>query len=269
MRALKAVSVAVLAIALTGCLQSFVLIRVNKDGSGTLEETVVLSNAFTEMLKGFGGEGALPPTSKEELAQRAATMGEGVRLLSSEEVVTDSGSGYKAVFAFDDINTLQVNQNPGENVPATPSPSGEGSQAPAQEWLHFRFTKGSTPTLEVFYPKEVEEPNTEELQETQQAQEELESDEQMMQMMRQLYKDMRLGMAVEVQGKIVDTNASYVEGSRVTLMDVDFGLLMKDEKKFQQLLAAQPDTVEEMKQLIKDNPAIRVETREKVSIRFR
>jgi DNA-directed RNA polymerase len=89
-----------------------------------------------------------------------------------------------------------------------------------------------------------------------------------MQMMRQLYSDMRIRIAVEVGGRIVDTNARYVDGSRVTLMDVDFGRLLEDETRFQQLLNANPKSIEEVEQIIGDNPALRVDTQEKVSIRF-
>jgi len=79
---------------------------------------------------------------------------------------------------------------------------------------------------------------------------------------------MRIRGAVEVEGRITETNARYVEGSRVTLADVDFGQLLQDEERFQELLNADPKSIEELEKLIGDNPALRVETQPTVKIRF-
>jgi len=72
-----------------------------------------------------------------------------------------------------------------------------------------------------------------------------------------------------VDGRITETNASYVEDSTVTLMDVDFAKILQDEEKFKELLEANPATIEEMKQLVQDNPGIKVEIEESIRIRFR
>ena len=67
----------------------------------------------------------------------------------------------------------------------------------------------------------------------------------------------------------METNASYVDGSTVTLMDIDFANILEDEEKFKELMSANPETVEEMKELVKDNPGIKVEIEEAIRIRFR
>lgn len=264
--------VALLAVfALSGCFQSLVLLRVNKDGSGTLEETMLLTEGFSQLLASLSGQPAPDDQADDEvdeaqLQEKARAMGEGVRLVSAEAVKNEQGSGYRAVFSFPDINKVRVNQNPGAGIAAGPGGQQEGQEPSVEEWLQFRFRRGATSTLEVLYPA----PATEQAQEA--AEDEPEPDmtanPEMMQMMRQLYSDMRIRVAVEVGGRIVDTNARYVEGSRVTLMDVDFGRLLEDEGRFRQLLNANPKSVEEMERLIGNNPALRVETQEKVSIRF-
>jgi hypothetical protein len=249
MKALKLVVLLVISLALMGCFESLILLRVNKDGSGTIEETVVISDAFMELMKSFSGQEAEEQeeeedlVDEEQLADKASSMGEDVRLVSAEAVKTDRGAGYKAIYSFPDINTVRINQNPGENVTA-PSMGGEQEQ-PVEEWLRFKFTRGGTATLEILYPQE------------------------MMEMMRQLYQDMHIGIAVEVDGRITETNASYVDGSTVTLMDVDFAKILEDEQKFKDLLSANPNTIEEMKKIIQDNPGIKVEIEENIRIRFR
>ena len=106
-------------------------------------------------------------------------------------------------------------------------------------------------------------------EESSQGEADLDSNPEMMDMMRQLYQDMHLRIAVEVDGRITETNASYVDGSTVTLMDVDFGKILQDEEKFKELLQANPRTIEEMKELVKDNPGIKVEIEDSIRIDFR
>jgi hypothetical protein len=261
------------AVGLLGCFDSAILVKVNKDGSGTVEETVVLSNTFTEMMKSFGGgtaeEGAPEQeqnlVDEEKLRAKAASMGPGVELVSAEPVTTDSGSGFRAVYRFQDINNLKVNQNPSENVPGPPT-GGDAPQNP-EELLQFRFSRGSTATLEIIYPQQFDEPD----EEGAEAQEgpDPSADPEMMAMMKELYKDMRMRLAVQVNGSIVDTNATYRDGSQVTLMDVDFGKLMEEGDAFDRLMRAKPNTVEEMKELLKGIESIKVETAQEIRIRFR
>ncbi|UCF99737.1 MAG: hypothetical protein JSV89_09405 [Spirochaetaceae bacterium] len=268
MKALKVIVLLVLSLALMGCFESIILLRVNKDGSGTIEETVVISDSFMELMKSFGGEEDSEEeedlVDEEELTAKAASMGEGVRYVSAETVKTDRGSGYKAIYSFSDINKIQINQNPGENV--SPPPTGGQEEGPVEEWLRFNFTKGSTATLEILYPQDMD---FEEEEESSEAEADLDSNPEMMEMMRELYQDMHIGIAVEVNGRITETNASYVDGSTVTLMDIDFAKILENEEKFKELLSANPNTVEEMKELVKDNPGIKVEIEESIRIRFR
>jgi hypothetical protein len=270
MKAFKIVVLLVLTSALMGCFESIVLLRVNKDGSGTVEETVVISDKFMELMKSFGGEEEgeaeeQDPIDEQQLMDKAASMGEGVRYVSAEPVKTDRGSGYKAIYSFSDINDVRINQNPGENV--SPPPMGGEEEGPVEEWLRFNFKGGKTATLEIIYPQDVAEDIDQE--EAAEAEADLESNPEMMQMMQELYEDMHIGIAVEVNGEIVETNASYVDGSTVTLMDIDFAKILEDEQKFKELMSANPETVEEMKELVKDNPGIKVEIEKAIQIRFR
>jgi hypothetical protein len=271
MKALKIAVLLAVSLALMGCFESIVLLRVNKDGSGTIEETVVLSDAFMELMKSFAGDQGGEEAEEEEnpidvaqLTEKATHMGEGVRFESAVPVKTESGSGYKATYSFTDINKVRINQNPGENV--NPVPTGGEQQGPAEEWLRFNFNGGRTASLEILYPRDVE---MEKEEESSQGEADLDSNPEMMDMMRQLYQDMHLRIAVEVDGRITETNASYVDGSTVTLMDVDFGKILEDEEKFKELLRANPDTIEEMKELVKDNPGIKVEIEDSIRINFR
>lgn len=257
--------------ALSGCFQSLVLLKVNKDGSGTLEETMLLTDAFAHMIATLSGQEAEGEQSQDvdeaRLREKAQAMGEGVRLVSAEAVKNDKGAGYRAVYSFPDVNKIRVNQQPSAGLPAVPGAEGQQPGSSVEDWLQFRFQKGATSTLEVVFPQPEDEQGEEAGEPEEQGGHEQDSPE-MMDMVRQLYSDMRIRIAVEVSGRIADTNARYVEGSRVTLVDVDFGELLEDEARFQELLNADPKSIEELEQLIGDNPALRVETQPLVRVRF-
>ena len=59
MKALKLIVLLVVSFALMGCFESLILLRVNKDGSGTVEETVVISDSVMELMKSFSGQQAV------------------------------------------------------------------------------------------------------------------------------------------------------------------------------------------------------------------
>ncbi|GAH89673.1 unnamed protein product, partial [marine sediment metagenome] len=78
-----------------------------------------------------------------------------------------------------------------------------------------------------------------------------------------------LSLFVEVEGRIVDTNATYRDGSKITIMEMDFGRLLEDEGTFQRLLTVNPQSIEETKKLAKGSPGIKVEPADEVQVRFR
>src|SRR5215203_84084 len=116
MRLLRILVVLIATTSLTACLNSTTLVKVKPDGSGTVEQTTLMNAAALKgMMGGQGGQGQMngPMMNKEDLERTAARMGEGVRLLSTEPVKGEAGfEGVKAIFAFDDINKIQVSQGP-------------------------------------------------------------------------------------------------------------------------------------------------------------
>jgi hypothetical protein len=88
-------------------------------------------------------------------------------------------------------------------------------------------------------------------------------------MMKVLFKDMSIRVAVQVVGTIVKTNATYQNKSMITLVDMEFGKIFENEKAFEKLNAAQPKTVEEMKVLVKDIKGLKIEMNNPVMVQFR
>jgi len=256
-------------LSLAGCIESTTLVRVKKDGSGEVEETLLMRTDVMQMIMGMseemGGEtGELELVDREQLEKQAGQMGEGVTLKSVEKIATESHMGYQAVFSFRDINTLEVNQNPDENVPDTGSP---GEEPPNKEIITFHFEKarGKKPALLVInLPEEQMEASAEEPDEMV-----AEQNEDMTNMLREIFRDMKINVSLEVDGEIVETNATHKEGSKITLMAIDFEKVIQNEQVFQELAVANPDSLEKTKELLKDVPGIKVELQNRIELQFK
>jgi hypothetical protein len=143
MRVVRLLLVLVAATSLTACLNSTTLVKLKPDGSGTVEQTTLINMAA---LKGMNGaQTSAPMTNREELERTAARMGKGVRLLSTEPVKGANGfEGTKAIFSFDDINQVEVSQDP--NIGGDATRSGGKAESPVK----FTFTRnGGTSTLTI------------------------------------------------------------------------------------------------------------------------
>ena len=91
----------------------------------------------------------------------------------------------------------------------------------------------------------------------------------MMAQMMKVFEGMRIAFSVEVEGTILETNAMHREGSRVTLIDIDFGKLIEMPERFKKIGQAQPKTLEEAKLLMKDIPGIKVDFNDEIIITFK
>jgi hypothetical protein len=83
---------------------------------------------------------------------------------------------------------------------------------------------------------------------------------QMLDMMKSMFKGFKIGIDIEVAGKILKTNADHVAGSRVTLLEMDLEALMQDEAKLKQVQKALGPTasVSELKPYLKDVKGLKV-----------
>jgi hypothetical protein len=279
---------AVLALApllLGGCFQSFTQIRLAKDGSGTVEERFLLANRFADMLRSVSvpepenpageavpgdsikpGQAQAPEAPADpqavdlpRLRARAAEMGLGVELEKAEALRTAAGAGYLAVFRFTDINLLELRFDPGRSLA-----EANGEQSGSPEPIRFRFTPGgSMAWLDILLP------STEQDGQTAKPAGSGAADEATLHMLRQVYGDMKIRLALEVDGTITASNASYREGSTVTLLDLDFGLLLQDDEAFRRIAAARPRHLADLNRLAAGNPALKIESQETVRVRFR
>jgi len=77
-----------------------------------------------------------------------------------------------------------------------------------------------------------------------------------------------VAMTVQVEGMILETDATHRDGSRVTLMVIDFEELLEAPEYLDELTERRPRSLEEAKELLKDFPGIKLELAPAIHIRF-
>ena len=258
------------ALALSGCIDSATKITVRNDGSGTIEKTVVLSTKLVSLIAGMGmgGDAASIEAgmlSEKSLKAEASRMGAEVSFVSAQKLTTPKGNGYRAVYSFKDIGKVKIDESPAADVsmPQGAAAASGGSATP--ELLTFRFAKGSPATLTIVAPP-VESSRAAPARSSQTSPEDA---QKMLESMRPLYADLRIALSVEVQGTITQTNAAFVDGSTVTLMELDFGKILADEAVWKKLASTQADSIKQVQDVLKAMPGVRLETQPTVSVSFR
>jgi hypothetical protein len=258
MRLFRALLIAVTSAALVGCINSSTLIKVKPDGSGTIEQTTLVNTgAMKAMMPGMNQPGVPGSVVNEADLKRAAErMGKGVRLVSSEPAKSGTFEGSKAIFAFDDINQVQVSQDPGF------SGSSDGmfnSAAPPPESpVRFSLTKnGATSLLTVQFQ---DKPVPADRPDTPRGGPDM-TDPTVLNMVKTMFDGFKVNIDLEVGGSIVKTNAEYVNGSRITLLEMDLAQLFQDQEKLKALQGkiGPGASLSEVKPYLKDVKGIKVD----------
>ncbi len=260
MRSLRVLLAVVTAVTLTGCINSTTLVKVNADGSGTVEQTTLMNVAAIKgMMPGAEKQMGGAVVNRADLERTAARMGKGVRLISADPAKGANGwEGSKAIFAFDDINQVQVSQGP--NISG--STDGRMSSEPtSQDPVRFSLTRaGGTSTLTIAF---VDKPATRVSMQTGDKPGDMPdlTNPMLMGMIKSMFAGFKLNIDLEVAGAIVKTNAEYVNGSRLTLLEMDMDSLLADEAKLKALqgqIGSEP-SLSAIKPFLKDIKGIKID----------
>jgi hypothetical protein len=262
---MRRLGLTLLAVVVTsGCFRSTTTITVKQDGSGVIDQEVGASASAMALLRNFSGSGEQKgdkPLADMQLfgpdqAQTAAAS-MGVRFVSGEPIKTAEVEGYRAHFAFDDISKVKfsVNKNP-------PGPSATATDKPVDPPFAFGFAKGngnSVLTIKIPEPKPGESAMLPKMPGgSGSPQENAMAMSMILPMLRGLYVDVSL----VVDGKIIKTNAPYVSGSQVTLVQFDFDKVSATDGALQKL---QQITDPKM---LKDIPGVRMPLDPVLTIEF-
>lgn len=252
----------------SGCITAITVIKLRPDGGGTIEQTLSMNAAaaakLAEMAASFGDAGgkkgeAPELFSEKEMKEAAGKLGEGVVFVSSTPIKTAERVGRIATYQFADISKVKIDQKPQAGDMAGP----EESKA---EDVLFRFAKqpaGLSRLTVVFPEAKFDEARKEASAEVVKKK----ADPAQLAMMKSLLDGLRVEIALDVLGTIVKTNSPYVQGSRVTLLEMDFAELLSNDELLSQI--GEPGSLEEAKAILKNVKGFKVNLDREVVVDFK
>jgi hypothetical protein len=89
-----------------------------------------------------------------------------------------------------------------------------------------------------------------------------------MEQFREMMGGLKFSLTVEVRGNIVRTNATHQEGSRITVMELDFDKLLGNPEQIARLNRLQPKSFEDVRELFKDIPGMKVDLNRELTVTF-
>src|SRR6185295_11392747 len=244
----------------TGCFQMTTVMKINADGSGTVEHRMLFTTQALAQLRQFaalGGGRAIDPTSEQQAREMAAALGPGVTYVSSTPVTTASGGGRDAVYGFTDVSQLRVATQPAAPGGVSIKAAGVNTDA---ETLTFSMTHDANgaAVLHVNVPENA-------------LVDAIASNAATLPQQLPVFKSMLAGahvtLLVEPAGSIVRASTPYVDGPRVTLLEVDLDELLKDPDALLARVQA-AKTPDEVKAALKDVPGLKMTIEKEITIEF-
>jgi hypothetical protein len=237
----------------SGCFQFTTVLTLKADGTGTIQQRLLFSQAAIAQLRQFaalsGAGSDFDPLSEERAREAAANLGSGVTYVSSVPIDTREGVGRDISYTFTDINQLSLDQAP-------PPPGGAAApqNAGTEDRVTFKLTrKDGHSLLTIALPPlpamASNGPSAEQVA-----------------MLKPMLAGARLSIEIEPAGTLVATSSPYVTGRRVTLLDVSADALFKDDALLQRLQAAA--TPEETKTILRSIPDLKLNLDPELTIEF-
>lgn len=260
---------------LTGCFQIDQVITLLPDGSGTFEETFMISRKISASMAALTAgldeqaetDDTRKPDIKEqsffkdaEIKKRAESLGSGVRFIRMERIVNKQFEGYKAIYSFNDINMLHIEQNnPG-------MPKQEQVNGTTAKGIAFIFKPGKTAQLTVKQPKKdamTEVPLAEAAVPAKKT-----SPEELA-MMRQMFDGMRVVTTLVIKGQVLKSNATHRVGSAITLAELDFGRILDKPELLEKMAAMPPGDQAAAMEMLKVFPGMKIDMNNEVQVSFK
>lgn len=248
-------TIAIAALSMSSCFEYKGVISVNKDGTATLEETSLVSAQTKAMLGSVGADGGGDPAAaslkgmladKTKAEARAKTLGEGITLKSHEEItMSDGRSGVKIVYAVPDITKLKY-------LP-------EGAQDKGEPMT---FTRSGN-TLTIINPdkKKKDKPQQPDVPK--------EAKKAQLAMIKPMMAGLHFAVEVKVPGGIASSEAAHTTGDTITMMEVDFDKVAKNDDNLVDLLDSSNMTSAEAAAKFKGVDGVKVEAKENIKVEMK
>ncbi|NPU85741.1 MAG: hypothetical protein HPY65_14790 [Syntrophaceae bacterium] len=298
-RLIAAGFIALLPLLLQGCVQDDIRVSVRPDGTGTIEEKLLISNTVREFMESMtnaaekesreekpdGGPNKdslkeTKPEKPDEIAKmmedakkKSTQFGTGVRFVSAVPEKTGDAAGYRAVYAFDDIRQIRIGK---EKSGKQSAPEGKAEEKEnADDAIRFEFTRaaaGAPAMLTVHLPEksrdQSKEKGAKDSGEKENAAPEQPMDPKTLEMMQTLFKGMRMSVSVRIEGSISKTNATWRQGADITLMDLDFEKILGNRDLMQKMTTGKPESFADMKALFHKVDGLKFELQNPMTVSF-
>ena len=253
--------IALLAVPLAGCFQSSTVIHVKADGSGTIEQRLLLTETAKDQLRtlailGGGNPESTDLTSEAQAKALAASIGPSVTYVSSTPITVDKSQGRDSLYSFPDITQVRISEQP--NLPGVKLPASVGGDAAPISFAIDRKPDGNV-VLRIIVPRpaifptgpkgEPQPPSLDQIT-----------------LVKQLLAGARLTVAIEPDGRLVQTSSPFVDGNRVTLIDLDIDRAAADPDLAKKLQTGKSQP--EIKAALNSIPGLKITLDPEISIEF-
>jgi hypothetical protein len=248
MRRLRLAFLFSIALTTTGCFQIATTITVAGDGTGTIEQRQFITAAGLAQLGQvtMGGGRGVDPLSEEAARSAASRLGEGVTYVSSTPIAEGAGRGREITYAFTDINRVHV----GFDAPVQGLAPG---QSGGVAFVMSTLDNGHA-LLRITVPQPLLAEGGSAIPPADQ-----------IDMARPFLTGARVAIALEPAGTIVRASSPFVDGNRVTLLEIDFDQLLKDDV-LARLRGAK--SADELNAIIGTVPGLKLNLEPEITIEF-
>ena len=274
--ALRPAILLVLLILLSGCIELHTSVNVRKDGSGTIVQKMLFTGMLGSMLDAAKpDEGAAKGRSNPvdamqdaaSLKRTAAEFGPDVVVESVRKIDTDRQKGVEIRMAFPDIDHVRIGQSmtPDRFMKSDSLSSRRDSVDVVKKRPLYTFSMGRGPRsrLTIFKTEQVLSSQGQSLGSPGGTRE----DRKMaLEFMKPFMKGMKVVFEVNVEGQVVESNATYRRANRITLVDLDFDRMLAGHDAMMNLDGLSDV---EAKRKFGKLSGMRIETRSPMTIDFR
>ncbi len=268
MRLIRLAAVAAAALSAAACFQSTTVLKIKADGSGTIEQTTMVTEAALRQLRQFAASDAeaskqVDLFSATRAREVAASLGRDVTLVSTTPIKNAAGEGSKTVFAFADVGRLQLKQAPANAM--TAGITGVDSAA-AQVHLSMEQTATGHAVLRISIPPFNAPKAAFPTAPAGSSASAPRLPPEQLAMFKQLFAGMRVSVFVEPHGQLVKTTSPFVDGQRVTLLDLSLDDILANDSVFTRLQGAQ--SMDDVKAAMKMMPGLKITLDPETTIEF-
>ena len=269
---------------LTGCVEQSTVVKVKPDGSGLIHIRVHQQDATLFGLVESKNKAEDKVSTKELLAELVKKMGTGVEIVSSVEKANRHGwPGHELIVRFDDINQVTI---PGNLLTKPISPKKKNAKnKPSSLDLKgdtkFTFNNG---VLKIQMNGFDEQANADELvvegavdpfaaePASPLAKMSL-PDLAIQAMASELLADARVGFFVQIDGEVIESNAKFRKDNLVTLVQANFGEILKTPQGLSKLESLENETKKVSRKLLStlsdSIPGLDIDLQNPIEIRFK